>query len=70
MESQLHLRGRRQYAVMKWLVCVLLVVEALLVWWALTQAMVSNLSVVLLVGNSVLLIWSASRLRRKPSCCR
>ena len=30
---------------MKWLVCVLLVVEALLVWWALTQAMVSNLSV-------------------------
>lgn len=55
---------------MKWLAYVLLAVEVLLVRWALKQAVVSNLLVLLLALNSVLLIWSAARSRGKPSCCR
>jgi hypothetical protein len=55
---------------MKWVVFILLAAEAVLVACALTQAIASNLAVLLLAGNSVLLIWSATRLRRKPSCCR
>lgn len=55
---------------MKWLVYVLLATEAVLVGCALTQAISNNLAVLLLAGNSVLLIWGATRLRRKPSCCR
>jgi hypothetical protein len=55
---------------MKWLVFVLLAVEAALLGCVLARAMASNLAVLLLAGNSVLLIWCATRLRRKPSCCR
>jgi hypothetical protein len=55
---------------MKWLVCGLLATEALLVVWVLAQALVSDLSLLLLACNSMLLIWSASRLRGRPSCCR
>jgi hypothetical protein len=55
---------------MKWLVYILLAVEAVLVGCALSRAMDGNLAVVLLAANSVLLIWSATRWRRKPSCCR
>jgi len=55
---------------MKWLMYILLVAEAVLVGCALTQAIGSNLAVMLIAANSVLLIWSATRLRRKPSCCR
>jgi hypothetical protein len=54
---------------MKWLVYLLLAAEAVLVACALTQTIASNLAVLLLAGNSVLLIWFATRLRRKPSCC-
>jgi hypothetical protein len=55
---------------MKWLVYILLAVEAVIVGCALTQMLASNLAVLLLAGNSILLIWSLTRLRRKPSCCR
>jgi hypothetical protein len=55
---------------MKWVVFILLAAEAVLVTCALTQTIASNLAVLLLAGNSMLLIWSATRLRRKPSCCR
>jgi hypothetical protein len=55
---------------MKWLVYILLAAEAVLVECALTRAIASNTAVLLLAGNSVLLIWYATRLRRKPSCCR
>ena len=55
---------------MKWLVYLLLAAEAALLGCALTRVIASNLAVLLLAGNSVLLIWSATRLRRKPSCCR
>jgi hypothetical protein len=55
---------------MKWLVYLLLAVEMVLLACALSHAIASNLAVMLLAGNSVLLIWFATRLRRKPSCCR
>jgi hypothetical protein len=55
---------------MKWLVYVLLAIEAMLVGCAWAQTISSNVAVLLLAGNSVLLIWGATRLRRKPSCCR
>jgi hypothetical protein len=54
---------------MKWLVYSLLGMEAVLVGCALLRAG-GNLAVLLLAANSVLLIWSVTRLRRKPSCCR
>ena len=55
---------------MKWLVYLLLAVEAALLGCALSRALGGNLAVVLLAANSVLLLWSAARWRRKPSCCR
>jgi hypothetical protein len=55
---------------MKWLVYFLLAVEAALVSCALSRAMGGNLTVLLLAANSVLLLWSGARWRRKPSCCR
>jgi hypothetical protein len=55
---------------MKWLVYILLAAEAGLVGCTLTRAIDGNLAVLLLAANSVLLIWSATRWRRKPSCCR
>jgi hypothetical protein len=55
---------------MKVFVYVLLAVEAVLVVCTLTRVVESNLAVLLLAGNSVILIWAATRLRRKPSCCR
>ena len=55
---------------MKVLVYVLLAVESLLVRWVLKQPVMNSLSVLLLAGNSVLLIWSAARLLGIPSCCR
>lgn len=70
MESQLHQRGRWQYTVTKWVVWFLLAVEAGLVVCVVTRAFAGDLAVLLLAVNSVLLIWSATRLRRTPSCCR
>ena len=55
---------------MKWLVYLLLAVEAGAAGCALSRAIGGNLAVVLLAANSVLLLWSAARWRRKPSCCR
>lgn len=49
---------------------ILLAAEAVLIGCALSRTLESNLAVLLLAGNSVLLIWSATRLRRKPACCR
>ena len=70
MESQLHQRGRQQYIVTKWVMWVLLAVEAGLVAGVLSRAVADDTAVMLLAANSVLLIWGAARLRRKPSCCR
>ena len=55
---------------MKWFVYTFLVLEAVLVGCAVSRAISGNLAVLLLAANSVLLIWTASHLRRKPSCCR
>ena len=54
---------------MKWLGCALLAAEVLLVAGVM-KPIGGNIAVLLLALNSVLLIWFASRLRRKPSCCR
>jgi len=54
---------------MKWLVGILLATEVVLVGCALTWATVSDVAVLLLAANSLVLIWSATRLRRRPSCC-
>jgi hypothetical protein len=54
----------------KRLVWVLLAAEVVLLACALTRAMSGDLPVLLLAVNSVLLIWGAAQLRRKPSCCR
>jgi hypothetical protein len=73
MESQLRERGRRKYAVgdaMKWMVYVLLAVEAVLGVCTWSGALGENLAALLLVVNSGLLIWSLARGRGKPSCCR
>jgi hypothetical protein len=55
---------------MKLVVFILLAVEALLVAFAMTKNLSGDSAILLLAGNSVLLIWAATRLRRKPSCCR
>ena len=55
---------------MKWLVIILLAVEAALVVCALCRVIGGNAAVLLLAVNSVLLLWSAARWRAKPSCCR
>jgi hypothetical protein len=59
---------------MKWLVYLLLAVEAGLVGCALSRALShavgGDLTALLLAANSLLLIWSATRWRRIPSCCR
>ena len=70
MESQLYLRGRRQHTVIKFLTWILLALEVVLVVGALTRSVAGDIAVLLLAMNSVLLIASAARLRRKPSCCR
>jgi hypothetical protein len=54
---------------MRQLLWILLAVEAALVLCALKGALGGN-AVLLLAANSVLLIWSFRRWRRKPSCCR
>jgi FeS assembly protein IscX len=48
---------------LKWLVCFLLAVELLLVVRVLAQARSSDLTLLLLAGNSMLLIWCALQLR-------
>jgi len=55
---------------MKRLVCFLVAVEAVLLACALSGTMGGSLAVLLLAANSVLLLWSAARWRRRPSCCR
>ena len=55
---------------MIWLVCLLLAAEAGLVGCALAKVISGETAVLLVAFNSVLLIWGAARLRRKPSCCR
>jgi hypothetical protein len=55
---------------MRWLVYILLATEVVLIGSAVGHKLESNMVVLLLAGNSVLLIWSATRLRRKPACCR
>ncbi len=55
---------------MRWLVYILVATEAVLIGCAVSHKLESNSAVLLLAGNSVLLIWSATRMRRKPSCCR
>jgi hypothetical protein len=54
----------------KWLVRILLTIEAALLGCALTKVIAGDTAVLWLAANSVVLIWSAARLRRKPSCCR
>jgi len=55
---------------MKRLGYILLVVEAVLGFCVIFEGMASNAIILLLSCNSVLLIWTATRLRRRPSCCR
>ena len=55
---------------MKWIVYILLAVEAVLAACAASRSAGGNLAVLLLAANSVLLIWFAARWCRKPSCCR
>ncbi len=55
---------------MRWLVYFLIASEAVLIGCAVGHKVESNIAVLLLAGNSVLLIWSATRSRRKPACCR
>lgn len=55
---------------MKWVMYISLAAEAVLVGCALTQAIASDLAVLLIAANSVLLIWTAAQLLKKPSCCR
>lgn len=55
---------------MKRLMYVLLTVEIALAFCVIFERIASNAIILLLAGNSVLLIWTWSRLRRKPSCCR
>ena len=55
---------------MRRLLWILLAVEAALVFCALKHALGGNAAVMLLAANSVLLIWSIVRWRRKPSCWR
>lgn len=68
MEQKLHQRGRRQYAIVRVLMVLLLAVEAVLAvaaWhWRGGNA------AVLLALNAVLLIWCGAKLRQRPSCCR
>jgi len=49
---------------------VLLASETVLTVWVLVQRVPGNLAVALLACNTVLLLWVATRVRRKPSCCR
>ncbi len=55
---------------MKWLAWCLLASETLLAAYVWMAPVVNNAAVLLLAGNSLLLIWCGTRLRRKPSCCR
>jgi hypothetical protein len=55
---------------MKRLRYILLVIEAVLAYCVIFQGLATNAIILLLACNSVLLIWVATRLRRKPSCCR
>jgi hypothetical protein len=55
---------------MKTLGFVLLAIEAVLAFCVIFEGMAGNTIILLLASNSVLLIWTATRLRRKPSCCR
>jgi hypothetical protein len=55
---------------MKWLAYVLLAVEVALAFCVIFEGMASNAVILLLACNSVLLLWTATRLRRKPACCR
>jgi hypothetical protein len=55
---------------MRWLIGILLVVEVALGAAVWRGAITGNAAVLLLVANTVLLIFSARRWLRKPSCCR
>lgn len=55
---------------MKKLGYVLLVIEAVLASCVIFQGLAGNAVILTLACNSVLLLWVATRLRRKPSCCR
>jgi hypothetical protein len=55
---------------MRWLIVILLVVEVALGVAVWRHALTGNAAVLLLVANTVLLIFSARRWLSKPSCCR
>jgi hypothetical protein len=55
---------------MKVTASVLLASELVLTAWVMLQSAPGNLAVLLLACNTVLLLWAATRLRRKPFCCR
>lgn len=55
---------------MRWLLRALLAAEALLLAAVFLGRLAGNAAVLLLVANSVVLIWCAARWRRRPSCCR
>jgi cation transport ATPase len=55
---------------MRRLTYALLTLEVLLVLCALGHLLTDELAVLLVAANSVLLIWSAVQLRKRPSCCR
>jgi K+ transporter len=63
---------------MRWLIYILLAVEAVLVGCAITRVLAGNAAVLLLAANSILLIWAGKSARnralrkrnQKPSCCR
>lgn len=55
---------------MKWVIMSLVLAELLIAGSVVFRLIGSNTAVLLLAGNSVALIWAATRWRRKPSCCR
>jgi len=55
---------------MRWLIGILLIAELALGVAVWRRAIAGDAAVLLLVGNTVLLIFSARRWLAKPSCCR
>jgi hypothetical protein len=55
---------------MRWLIGILLLLEVALGVAVWRQAITGNAAVLLLVANTVGLIFSARRWLSKPSCCR
>jgi len=62
--------ARSEEPVMKRLAYLVLMIELALAFCVVFEHMTGNTIILLLAANSVLLIWTATRLRRKPSCCR